>query len=195
MSHPDPDIELVLALQNGSESSLDELIKRHKEPLYRFVYRYVLNEQDARDIVQESFVRVYFGIQKFKPGAKFITWLYQIAINLCLDHKKSKQAKQSKLTEALPDYSSHKWKASTANPSEEIVSKEVLEVLEQAISELPHELKVALIMVALENRSQKECAEVLGTNPKAIENRVYRARKILEQKLKTFYDEKSSFSR
>ena len=89
-SQTDLDLPLVRALQEGDESALNELIRKYQEPLFRFIWRYTGDEETARDLLQETFVRLYFGIRRFKPRAKFATWLYSIAMNLCRDYARSK---------------------------------------------------------------------------------------------------------
>src|SRR5438105_7006682 len=101
MAQNDPDIFLVRALQAGEEHALNELIARHQEPLFHFICRYTSDDELARDLLQETFVRVYFGIARFKPRAKFVTWLYSIATNLCRDHARSKAHHQAQLTQSL----------------------------------------------------------------------------------------------
>src|SRR5882757_6978300 len=68
---------------------------RHREGLFRFVLRHVHNEADALELAMETFVRAYFNIEKFRPAAKFATWLYQIALNLCRDHLRSRAYQDS----------------------------------------------------------------------------------------------------
>jgi RNA polymerase sigma-70 factor (ECF subfamily) len=185
----DPDLRLIQELQQGNDSALNELMQRHKEPLFRFIYRYVLNEEEARDLLQLTFVRVYFKRDQFRPSARFSTWLYRIALNLCRDHTRSRAGKQERLTESLVIRSEEGEErerditAKSANPAEIAQTNEALLQLERAIQTLPHDLKVVLILAALENRSQKECADLLGISVKAVETRVYRARKLLAERL------------
>ena len=185
----DPDLSLIQELQRGNDGALDELMQRHKEPLFRFIYRYVLSEEEARDLLQETFVRVYFKRDQFRPSARFSTWLYRIALNLCRDHARSRAGKQERLTESLVIRSvegeerERDITAKSANPTEIAQTNEALLQLERAIQTLPHDLKAVLILVALENRPQKECADLLGITVKAVETRVYRARKLLAERL------------
>ena len=184
ISQPDLDLPLVHALQAGDESALNELIRKYQEPLFRFICRYTGDEETARDILQETFVRVYFGIQKFRPRAKFVTWLYSIAMNLCRDYARSKQRRQSYATESLDASDAHRnVPAADRSPAADVESHERLANLQKAIEELPHDLRTTLLLFAVEGRSQQECAELLGVSAKAVETRVYRARKILEKKI------------
>ena len=195
----DPDWPQVRALQAGDDAALDVLMARHREGLFRFVYRYVRNHETTADLVQETFVRAYFKIGKFQPTAKFVTWLYRIALNLCRDHARSAPARAAARTEpfdltgeqASSDGSERPLirrepVSAGQNPAQAAASGEEVKRLQAAIDTLPHDLKTALILSAVENRSQKECAELLGTTPKTVETRVYRARRLLGEKLRLF---------
>jgi RNA polymerase sigma-70 factor (ECF subfamily) len=181
----DPDWPLVRALQRGDENALTELIHKYEQPLFRFICRYVRDEETARDLLQETFVRLYFNASKFKPLAKLSTWLHAIAANLCRDYSRSKQYRQARVTVSSEAFYQGETRISdtAAMPGDALVNAERLAALQAAISELPHKLKTALILFCLENRSQAECAELLGVSAKTVETRVYRARKILEKKL------------
>jgi RNA polymerase sigma factor (sigma-70 family) len=84
------EFDSIRALQDGEDRRLNELMDRHREGLFRFVLRHVPNETDALELTMETFVRAYFNIGKFRPRAKFATWLYQIKLNLCRDHLRSR---------------------------------------------------------------------------------------------------------
>lgn len=187
-SDADPDWPLVRSLQGGDDGALDALMERHREGLFRFIYRYVENEATAADLVQETFVRAYFKIAQYRPQAKFVTWLYRLALNLCRDHARSAAARAAKRTEPLPAEGQSEGKFDDAlrstTPAQAAESSEEVARLHEAIQTLPHDLKTALILSALEQRPQQECAELLGTTPKAVETRVYRARKLLRAALR-----------
>ena len=182
-SQTDLDLPLVQALQAGDESALNKLIRKYEEPLFWFIWRYTGDEETARDLLQETFVRLYFGIRRFKPHAKFVTWLYSIAMNLCRDHARSKQRRQSYVTESLDAGDLH-HEVADRGAAVDVESHERLEALERAIKKLPNDLRTALLLFAVEGRSQQECAELLGISAKAVEARVYRARKRLENTLR-----------
>lgn len=182
-SSADPDWLLIRALQAGDENALTELMHKYEQPLFRFIFRYVGNEEAARDLLQETFVRLYFNAGKFKRQAKFSTWLHTIAINLCRDFSRSKQYRKGRETVAFDQEAESRTPDTSANPGEALITSEKLAAVDAAIAELPHKLKTALILFCLEDRSQAECAALLDVSAKTIETRVYRARKILQQKL------------
>jgi RNA polymerase sigma-70 factor (ECF subfamily) len=162
---------------------------RHGAGLYRFVFRHISNEADAVELTQETFVRAHFNIWKYRPTAKFVTWLYRIALNLCRDHARSRASHKSAQTVSTDaeanrgDAKSHLL-TTRRTPDTEAYAREIIRALETAIAELPLDLKSALILTALEGHSHVKAGELLGITGKAVETKVYRARKILFQKMR-----------
>ena len=188
MRQEDPDLSFVMALKAGQDQALNALMDRHREGLFRFVLRHVHNEADALELAMETFVRAYFNIGRFRPSAKFVTWLYQIALNLCRDHSKSR-AYQYSLQTVSADAPAEEGEqpeqllARERDPLKETEGREELSALEKAISDLPEDLRNPLILTALEGHSQAEAAALLGISQKAVEMKVYRARKLLLEKM------------
>ena len=184
-AEPDPDLALVAALAGGDESALTGLMDRYGEPIFHFIHRHVRNNEDARDLAQEVFVRLFFNAAKFKPEAKFSTWLWQIALNLCRDHVKSRPTRQAARTDSLSaredddEHPAREAAVENRTPSDAAQAREKLAALDAGMAALPHDLRTALVLTALERRSHQECAALLKTTPKAVETRVYRARKFL----------------
>ena len=184
-AEPDPDLALVDALAGGDESALTGLMDRYEQPIFHFIYRHVPNADDARELAQEVFVRLFFNVGKFKPEARFSTWLYQIALNLCRDHVKSRRSRQAARTDSLSaredddEHPAEDVAVENRTPSDAAQAREKLAALDDGMAALPHDLRTALVLATLEQRSHQECAELLKTTPKAIETRVYRARKFL----------------
>jgi RNA polymerase sigma factor CnrH len=188
MAQEDPDLTLVKELMLGQQHALDALMDRHREGLFRFVLRNVQNEDDALELAMETFVRAYFNIEKFRPTAKFTTWLYRIALNLCRDHVRSRAYKDSQQTVSFDAPGQEAGDpgsvlARERGPRQTAERQEELSALQKAISELPEELKEAVTLTALEDRSQAEAAELLRISVKAVEMRLYRARKLLLEKM------------
>lgn len=175
------DQELIEKLKRGENPALNELMARYKHRLFAFVRRYVGDEYVAYDLVQETFTKLYFSADKFNPQYKFSTWLFQIALNLCRDHGRKKKLVQFF---SMDDEDSG-FDFADASPDPEAIAQSNQAVLHihKSIESLPHKLKSALILFALEDRTQEECAELLGVTAKTVETRVYRARKLLEEKI------------
>lgn len=182
----DSDLPLIQALQAGDDSALNELIHRHREPLFYFVFRYLRDATAARDVVQETFVRTYFKAGKFRPSATVKTWIYTIALNLCRDHARciGKRRNDISLDETpSPERSPLQLADSRPIPSDETAQKDRFARLQHAIAQLPNSLREALILFSLEGKSQQEAAAILGTTPKTIELRVYHAKDKLRKLL------------
>jgi len=186
MSESDPDLPLVEALQSGDPQALDALMERHQTRIFHFILRHIPDESDARDLVQEVFVRAYFHIARFRPRALFSAWLFQIALNLCRDHVRSKAWRRSRATRSLSESGPEEGEVpdfeipdTQPGPVEQILHRERLRQVEQAIERLPLELKGPLVLTTLDGLSHEEAGRMLGLSAKAIEVKVYRARKRL----------------
>lgn len=184
----DPDRPLLEAVAEGNENALRELIDRHREKLFRFIYHQVWNEADAAEILAEVFVRVYNNAGKFRPQAKVITWVYSIAGNLCRDfYRKNNKWKFTSLFYSDNNDSSESSSEMLREIScrlpmanENLQHKEELQEVLKRIEKLPQKLKEPFVLHILEEHSQKECGELLGLSEKTIETRVHRARKLLQ---------------
>lgn len=182
----DPDLPLIEALQAGNESALSELIDRHREPLFYFVFRYLRDEASARDVVQETFVRVYFKAKRFERRATVKTWIYTIALNLARDEGRRLSKRQGVVSLDAPgpaDRPPPEVEDAGPTPAQQTGQKDRFALLQSAIEKLPHNLRAALVLFCLEGKSQSEAAEILGTTPKTVEMRVAHARQKLRQVL------------
>lgn len=174
-------------LAGGHDTALNDLMDRHATGVFRFLCRMLANEDDANDLAQETFVRVYQHSANFKPGAKFTTWLYTIAANLARNHIRwrtrhpavSLDAESSSGEQTLSDVLA----TPTALPSEEAEACERAAAVRTAVTQLPEDLREALQLCEWEDLPVAEAAAVLATTPKAVESRLYRARLLLRKRL------------
>jgi RNA polymerase sigma-70 factor, ECF subfamily len=176
----DPDLDLIHSLQTGKDSALNELMARHKESVFRYVLRYTNNEAVAEDITEETFVKVYFSVNKFKPIAKVKTWIFKIASNLCHDHfRKNKKHDNLSMDDDENALLKDRLEESGKSSSDEVTMNELENAVKKGINKLPEKLKVPFVFVILEEHSYQECAGMLNCSVKTVETRIYRARKIL----------------
>lgn len=184
----DPDRRLIVAIAEGSEHALRELMEGYKEKTFRFAYRWVRNEADAAEIAAETFVRVHRHAARYKPSAKVSTWIYSITANLCRDHTRKawRQKVFSIFSFAHDDDNggpSPEERIRDPRPTadEDLLRSETTAQALALVDSLPSKLKAPFVLHVIEEHSQRECAEILGITEKAVETRVYRARKrILE---------------
>lgn len=174
-------------LAGGHDAALNGLMSRHAGPVFRFLCRMVGNEDDANDLAQETFVRVYRARDSYQPERRFVTWLYTIAANLARNHLRWRARHPTVSLEAQRDDDGPSLRdtvvATGANPSEAIEDREQREAVVAAVRRLPEDLRVALVLCEWEELSMADAAEILHTTPKAIDSRLYRARKQLRQGL------------
>ncbi len=186
-AHDRADMERLIA---GHDTALNDLMERHATPVFRFLCRRVGNEDDANDLAQETFVRVFRARASFRTNEKFSTWLYTIAANLARNHFRWRarhpnisleteigEAEQT-LGGALP--------ANDPAPNEQALATERAKAVRIAVSKLPEDLREAIVLCEWEECSVAEAAAILETTPKAVESRLYRARQILRERLKSW---------
>ncbi len=175
-------------LQAGHDAALNSLMDRHAAPIFHFLCRMVGNEDDANDLAQETFVRVFKSRASFRAEQKFSTWLFTIAANLARNHFRwrarhpnlsldvENPATEQSLGSTLP--------AGSPAPDEAALAGERAGAVRLAVGNLPEELREAIVLCEWEELSVAEAAAILKATPKAIESRLYRARKMLRERLK-----------
>jgi RNA polymerase sigma-70 factor (ECF subfamily) len=184
----DPDAELMLRLKSGEDSILNELMTRWQQPLVAFIYRYIRHETDALDLAQETFVRVYETRHRYTVQAKFSTWLFSIAANLCRNHLRWRQRQRRR--ESAPE-TPEKEDAELAErvqslddaPDQAAMRSESISLIKVAIDKLPHDLKTAILLHEYQSLSYAEISSVLRCSVKAVEMKLYRARQLLRERL------------
>ena len=177
-------------LQAGHETALNDLMARHATPVFHFLCRMLANEDDANDLAQETFVRVFKAAQSYRAEQRFSTWLFTIAANLARNHFRwrsrhpnlSLDAENADTEQSLGST----LPASTPTPKEAAVAAERAAAVRAAVGSLPEDLRAAIVLCEWEERSVAEAATILDATPKAVESRLYRARGMLRERLKSW---------
>ena len=182
------DLALIQRLQSGDESALDAIMGRYREAIFGFAYRQIFDVSAAADVTQETFVRVYLHRQRFQPTGSFRSWLYRIASNLCVDYaRKARRTPTANVAEPTDRETGRtnleRIEAPEPSPADAAATAADLAELRAEIALLPAALREPLVLFALEDRSQQECAEILGISVKAVEAKVARARAVLRNRL------------
>ncbi|MEI6493299.1 MAG: RNA polymerase sigma factor [Verrucomicrobiota bacterium] len=183
------DWDLARRAAGGDEAAYAVLIGRYQGPVHGFVFRSVADVETAKDLTQEVFVKAWFALGRVQERARFSTWLFQIAANLCRDHAKSKAARNSRMTNSMvrerDDGSTEErdFVHPGLPPDEQAQTNETIVALHRAIAALPVDLREAFILGAIDQLPHKESSSILGISPKAVEVRIYRARKALAERL------------
>lgn len=186
------DTALVEGFRRGDETAFERLMMLHKEPLYGFIFRHVDNASDAEDILVRTFTKAWQSRASYQPRALLSTWLHSIAINLCRDHARKRRRRPGdfpldKRRVDIDDPANKLPSPGNSDPAITAAEEEEALLVRNAIHDLPHELKSALILCALEGHSQESAAQILNCTAKAIETRIYRAKQHLRTRLKDLW--------
>lgn len=177
------DEEAMLALQRGDDLALNRLMARWQVPLRSFLFRSTHHEQDALDLAQETFVRVFQHRARYRPGAKFSTWMFQIALNLARDHARRRQRRPTAPLDQAPEPSTDR------HPRSDATDAEAAAAVRDAVAALPAELREAVLLSEFQDLSHAEIAAIVDATPKAVETRLYRAREKLRTALARYLRE------
>jgi RNA polymerase sigma-70 factor (ECF subfamily) len=189
------DEALMEQLSAGSHEAFDLLLSRYEAPVITFCYAFMRNREAAEDLAQEAFMRVFRNANRYQPVAKFTTWLYRIAANLCINElKKGKLRHNLSLDESAgsdPEGTKiiERIASGGASPLNEVERHEAERMIGRAIDHLPEDQRTTLVMVEYHHMQYQEIAEILGVTVSAIKMRVKRARETLKESLKVLASE------
>jgi RNA polymerase sigma-70 factor (ECF subfamily) len=175
------DVHCMERLRDGDDLALNDLMRRWKEPLVTFSLRYTGNLSDARDIAQETFVKVYASRDRYRPKAAFSSWLFTIAMNLCRMRARWRSRHPEVLDADLEGATAER--ADRSDPSAEADRNTLARDLEHAVANLPHELRVAFVLYEINGQRYREIGKILDCSEKAVERRLARAREHLRSAL------------
>lgn len=178
------DEELVARSIEGDQDSFNQLILRWERPIYGLAYRVIGREEDARDVVQETFLRAFRALPGFKGQAKFSSWLYRIALNLCRDW--IRRQKRTPVV-AAPEGVDIIELAAEQGPVESIETlvarKQLSETVAEAMQHLPEEQRTAIILKEYHGLTFQEIADLQGCPLSTVKTRLYQGLSVLRRRL------------
>jgi len=185
------DEELIYRFQEGSINAYNEIVRRYKDRLINFVYRYVGNYDDSEDIVQDTLVKVYVSKHLYKEVAKFSTWIYTIAINLAKTKliKKQKYKVFSISTAYEDEEKDFDIKDEAYLPDVDANSKFQEAYIQKALESIPENYRKLVILRDVEDFSYEEICEMTGLPMGTVKSRINRGREKLQKLLKDIYRE------
>ncbi len=174
------DRELLALVQDGSHPAFAELVRRHTERYYRLAFRYLQNREASEDVVQDAFLKVWEDPRRWQPdkNTKFTTWFYRVVVNLCLDRRKKNQPVA--LNDDMPLIDDR------GSADEAMQRKQQQIALEGAIAALPERQRTAINLCYDEGLSNRDAADVMAINLKALQSLVMRAKTTLKERLKNY---------
>ncbi len=186
MHETDPDVQRMLAFCAGDDSAFDPLFDRWARPLLHFLERMVHDAATAEELVQEAFLRVHGARSRYRPEAKFSTWLYRIGTNLALNElRRPRRRRPHSSTDSSPEAPPLYLVSETPSPDDMLEVRRRGARVERELEKLPERQRAALWLSAVEGMSYAEVATALETSEKSVKALVHRARVALVQRLGT----------
>jgi RNA polymerase sigma-70 factor, ECF subfamily len=186
------DQELVERVQRGEKAAFDILVRKYEHKLANVIGRYIRDPSEILDVSQDAFIKAYRALPNFRGDSAFYTWLYRIAINTAKNHLvaagrrpprddiEAQEAEQFESASGLKEY---------ATPERQALQGELAGTIQDAIDELPEELRVAIVLRELEGLSYEEIAAAMECPIGTVRSRIFRARDAIEKRIRPLIDE------
>ncbi len=184
------DIQIVAQVLEGDTGAFSALVQRHHERVYRTAYSLVGDLDEADDLAQEAFIKAFRALRRFRGQSRFSTWLHRIAVNCCLDYLQSKHRRNFV---SLDDYRENWnapriWMGRAKNADVRVERRELQEILERALGELPEAYRVTFVLREIEGLTYEEIAKSLGCSIGTVKSRLFRGRAKLREILQVQYE-------
>lgn len=187
----EPDAALMLRVKGGDMRAFEELVNKYKQPVMNVIFRTLRDQTEAEDLAQNVFVQVFKSAHRYQVTAKFSTWLFTIARNLCLNEirRRSRHPAESLETSQTEsdDHPARQFEdVKTFSPTENVLHAELENKVQLALDELPENQRTALLLCRQQELSYDDISEVLGCSLSATKSLIHRARETLKLKLKPY---------
>lgn len=181
----------MLRVKQGDAAAFTELVEKYKQPIMNLVYRTIHDPTEAEDLAQNVFVQVFKSAPRYKNTAKFSTWLFTIARNLCLNEirRRSRHPAESLDTPhpEQEDQPLHQFEdKKTFSPPDSLLQGELARKIEEAMADLPENQRSAILLCRQEDLSYEEIADILGCSVSATKSLIHRGRETLKEKLRAY---------
>jgi RNA polymerase sigma-70 factor (ECF subfamily) len=183
----DPDGDLVAAWQGGDRAAFEQLIRRHQPRVFRLLMRMLGSREEAEDVAQETFLSLHRHGHKFRHDARFSTFIYRVAANAALNRRRTLGRKNARVRELqVRNAAGDDLPVSPRDPESALAGGEARQRVQEALQELPPDLRMATVLYDIEGLSYKEIATALNIPEGTVKSRIHRARSALRDRLKGF---------
>jgi RNA polymerase sigma-70 factor, ECF subfamily len=187
----DPDALLMLRVKGGDMEAFETLVEKYKHPIINVMFRMIRDLDEAEDLAQNVFLRVYQSADRYQASAKFSTWIFTIARHLCLNEiRRRSRHPEDSLESSQSDNGDQPAKqfqdTRTFSPPQAFLHGELERKIQEAIAELPEKQRLAISLCQEDELSYEEIAEVLECSISATKSLIHRGRETLKQKLKPY---------
>ena len=187
-SRADGDKELVALARSGDRAAFDQLVERYQRRLLRLVLRLLRDPAEAEDVVQETFLRAYRGLPRFRGESAFFTWLYRIAINAAHNAILNRKRRPVPVPQPRSRPGPQEAVPEASTPEGLLLSKQVMATVDAALDALPLELRTAIVLREIEGLSYEEIGEIMACPLGTVRSRIFRAREAIARRLRPLLD-------
>lgn len=188
------DQALVERVQQGDKKAFDMLVMKYQLRIAKLVARFLRNPSDVPDVVQEAFIKAYRALPGFRGDSAFYTWLYRIAINTAKNHLVSMRRKATAYgvdVQEAEDYGASEWLKEYSTPERQLLADEIQVTVNNAMSDLPADLREAISLREIEGLSYEDIAAAMDCPIGTVRSRIFRAREAIDEILEPLLDEYS----
>jgi len=181
------DPELVSRTLGGDGAAFGAIVGRYQDRLYNAIYRLVGSAEDARDLLQDAFIKAYENLEGFRGGSSLYTWLFRIAVNTALSHRRKRKwthATLSPVSDDDPGTAAGWADPSAPDPADPLVSAETEALVQQALDGLDEDHRTVVVLRDIQHCDYREMADILGVPTGTVKSRLHRARLMLRDRLK-----------
>jgi RNA polymerase sigma-70 factor, ECF subfamily len=189
----DPDAALMLRVRDGDTKAFEVLVEKYKQPVFSLIYRTIHDATEAEDVAQNVFLQVFKSAGRYRVAARFSTWLFTIARNLCLNELRRRSRHPADSLDQAGSEDDHQparqfEDVKTVHPPDLVLRSELEAKVEAAIAALPEKQRTAVLLCREEELSYEDIAAVLGCTLSATKSLIHRARETLKQQLKPYWE-------
>ena len=192
MGDREVDQQLVERAQSGDKHAFELLVAKYQRRLGRLISRFVRDAAEAEDVTQDAFIKAYRALPSFRGDSAFYTWLYRIGINTAKNYllAQGRRAPTSTVfdSEEAEDFEDASLLHEVATPENELMSKQVVDVVNASLQQLPDDLRIALTLREIEGLSYEEIAAVMNCPVGTVRSRIFRAREAVAVNLRPLLD-------
>jgi RNA polymerase sigma-70 factor (ECF subfamily) len=183
----DPDIDLVQRWQSGDERAFADLVRRHEQRVYRLLFRMMGSREEAEDVAQEAFLSLHRHGHRFRREARFSTFVYRVAANAALNRRRTLGRNRNRINELkVSQQAGFDLPAAPRDPEDAAAGSEARDRVQEALLDLPPDLRVAVLLYDIEGQSYQDVARALGIPEGTVKSRIHRARNALRERLASY---------
>ena len=174
--------QIIHQIKRGKQSAFRLVVEQYQAYAFKLAFRIVCNEEDAKDVVQESFIKIWRNISKYNSSIKFTTWMYKIVTNTAIDlYRKNARQNSIPLDESINTFSQEEQESTNKNQN----NKELAFLIRKMADGLPEKQRVIFVLRDLQEMDSQEVQEILEVSETTVKSNLYHARKTIKQKLLT----------